>query len=118
MKSSRLLLIIATCLIALNACTAAIVGGAAAGTAYVVTDDRTAGEIASDIGITSSIKTKFFTDSGVDALDINVDTFRGEVTLYGNVPSEKTKERAILLASGVKGVKKIISRLVIVPPAD
>jgi hyperosmotically inducible protein len=117
MKSVRSSLLILISLALLNACTAAVVGGAAS-TAYVVTDERSASEIASDLLTTSSVKTKLLKDGDVNGLDINVDTYRSEVTLYGNVPSAQAKERAILLATSVKGVKKIISRLVIVPPIN
>jgi hyperosmotically inducible protein len=118
MNAFRLPLLAVISLVLLNGCAAAVVGGAAAGTAYVVQDERTASEIANDIVVTSSVKTKLLKDPDVAGLDINVDTYRGEVTLYGSVPSDQVKQRAILLSTSVKGVKKIISRLVIVPPGS
>ena len=100
----------------LSGCTVAVIGAAAAGTYFVVKDERTVGTISSDASITSSVKTKFLKDKYIDAFDINVDTYESVVTLHGNVPSEEVKERAIKLASSVKGVKKIVTKLVIVPP--
>lgn len=100
----------------LTGCAAVVIIGAGAGAYYVASDERTLGTISSDAGITSSIKTKFIKDEYINAFDINVDTYEGVVTLHGNVPSEAIKERAIKLASSVKGVNKIVTKLVIVPP--
>ncbi len=116
MKASIFRLTLILLAMNLSGCTAAVLIGAGAGVYYVATDERQVGTIASDAGITSTIKSKFLKDEHINAFDINVDTYEGVVTLHGNVPSESVKERAITLASGVKGVKKIVTKLVIVPP--
>ena len=107
-----------TILIAMNlaGCAPAVIVAAGAGAYYVATDERTVATISSDTTITSSVKTKFIKDDYIKAFDINVDTYESVVTLHGNVPSEFVKERAIKLASSVKGVKKIVTKLVIVTP--
>lgn len=97
----------------LSGCAAAVVGGAAAGGYYVGKDDRSAVEIAQDATITSQVNTRYIGDDLVQARIINVDTFRGVVTLYGNVPNQTVVDRAVELARGVKGVREVVSKLTI-----
>lgn len=106
----------ATCLlIALPACEVLLLSSAAVATYEVVKDDRSAKEVAGDTRIVADVKQKLIRDRSVSGWDINVDSYQGEVTLHGNVPSQASKERAILLTKSVKGVTKIVSKLVIVP---
>ncbi|UCE76575.1 MAG: BON domain-containing protein [Gammaproteobacteria bacterium] len=98
----------------LTGCAAAVVGGAAAGGYYVAKSDRTAAEIASDTAITSTINSRYVKDDLVSAFDVNVDTHRGTVTLYGNVPSQQAAQRAVELARTVKGVNRVQSKLTVV----
>ena len=104
----------AASLLALTGCAAAVVGGAAAGGYYVAKSDRTAAEIASDTAITSTINSRYVKDDLVSAFDVNVDTNRGIVTLYGNVPSQRAAQRAVELARTVKGVNRVQSKLTVV----
>lgn len=97
----------------LSGCAAAVVGGAAAGGYYVGKDDRNAFEIAQDATITSQVNTRYVGDDLVQARIINVDTFRGVVTLYGNVPNQTVVDRAVELARSVKGVREVVSKLTI-----
>lgn len=98
----------------LSGCAAALVGGAAAGGYYVGTDERDVGQITKDASITASINTKFVRDDYIKTFDINVDTYNGVVQLYGNVDSNKVAKRAVQLATSVKGVKKVESKLVVI----
>ena len=66
-----------------------------------------------DATITSAVKMKFAADKTVDALDINVDTKDGNVTLTGNVRSKAEADQAVLLAKRVEGVKNVTPRLTI-----
>lgn len=97
----------------LGGCAAAVVGGAAAGGYYVGKDDRSAGQIAQDATITSSVNTRYLGDDLVQARIINVDTYNGVVTLYGNVPNQTVVDRAVQLAQGVKGVRQVVSKLTV-----
>ncbi|WP_297527316.1 BON domain-containing protein [Thiohalobacter sp.] len=99
----------------LQGCGALVVGGAAAGGYYVGKDERTVGEIADDATITSTINARYVKDPEVPALDINVDTYRGVVTLYGSVGSQRVASRAVAIAGSVKGVRRVISKLTVVP---
>ena len=87
------------------------VGGAGAAGYAIAKDERTAGTIAKDAGITASVKSKLIRDKQIKALDIDVDTHSGIVTLNGHVPDEATQERAIKIAKGVEGVQSVESRL-------
>jgi len=51
-------------------------------------------DTASDIWITSATKMRLLADSQTPALDINVDTWAGVVTLFGIVPSQQAKAAA------------------------
>lgn len=69
------------------------------------------GAATEDATITSAVKMKFAADKTVDALDINVDTKDGNVTLTGQVNSKTEADQAVLLAKGVEGVKTVTPHL-------
>ncbi len=98
----------------LSACAPILLAGGAATGYYIGKDQRSFQQIASDATITASINAKYIKDSAVSAININVDTRDGIVTLYGSVPTDVVEERAVKLASEVEGVKKIISKITVV----
>ena len=67
------------------------------------------GEVVSDSWITTKVKSQFAADDLVKALDINVSTNGGVVTLAGIVESSAARNRAISIAKGTKGVKRVDS---------
>jgi len=71
-------------------------------------------ETASDIWITSATKMRLLADSQTPALDINVDTWAGVVTLFGIVPSQEAKAAAEADARKVSGVKHVENELQVV----
>lgn len=95
-------------------CAVVAAGAGAAAGYYVAKEDRTPEQIVADAGITASINAKYVKDQEVSAIDINVDTREGVVTLYGSVSSHAIEEKAIALASEQPGVKKIISKITVV----
>lgn len=95
----------------LDGCAALVVGGVAAGSYYVATDERSIVEITEDAGITASINSKFFTDDLVSPAAVNVDTHKGVVTLLGTVKSSEVARRAYDLAYSVEGVSLVVSKL-------
>lgn len=97
----------------LTGCAVVAVGGAAAGGYYVGKDERSVGEITDDAAITAKINAKYLDDDRVKTFDIDVDTYRGTVHLYGRVDSIETRERAERLARSVKGVKQVVSQLTV-----
>lgn len=118
MKKNRLISLVICVVLGLSGCTTAgvvavgVVGGVATGY-YVGKDERTLGEIADDVSATASIKSKFVADKDVSALNINVDTYKGVVTLYGSMDQKKTEKHAMQLASEVNGVVKVVSKITV-----
>jgi hyperosmotically inducible periplasmic protein len=68
-------------------------------------------DTASDIWITSATKMLLLTDGRTPALDINVETRAGVVTLFGIVPSQDAKTAAAADARKVSGVKRVVNDL-------
>jgi len=102
----------------LGGCHVALLGGAAIAGYEVTKDERNASDVASDTRIVADIKQKLLRDKAISGWDVNVDSYKGEVTLHGNVSSQAAKERALLITQSVKGVTKINSKLIIIPKSD
>lgn len=68
-----------------------------------------------DAAITTAIKAELAKDSGLSALDINVDTEAGRVVLRGSAPDATSRDRAYALASAVDGVVNVNNELAISP---
>lgn len=100
-------------LLSLSGCWAAVAGAGAEAGYLAAQKDRTVGETVDDQRITSVVKTKLLADPQVSGLDINVDTFRGEVTLRGFVGSSSEANVAVALAESVSGVKDVKSVLIL-----
>ena len=81
----------------------------------VVSCGKSVGETIDDATITTRVKTAFVNDPAVGALRIDVDTFKGLVTLSGRVKSKDEEVKAIALARKIKGVSDVKSTLVIEP---
>jgi len=76
---------------------------------------KTVGETIDDATITTRVKTAFINDPVVGALRIDVDTFKGVVTLSGRVKTKDEETKAIALARTINGVKDVKSTLQIEP---
>lgn len=76
---------------------------------------KSVGETIDDATITTRVKTAFVNDPLVGALRIDVDSFKGVVTLSGRVKSKMEEEKAIALARATKGVTDVKSTLTIEP---
>lgn len=74
-------------------------------------------DTASDMWITSATKMYLLANSHTPALDINVDTWAGVVTLFGIVPSQEAKAAAEADAYKVSGVKRVENELQVVASA-
>lgn len=74
-------------------------------------------DAAGDMWITSATKMRLLADSQTPALDINVDTRAGVVTLFGIVPSQEAKAAAAADARKVSGVKRVVNELQVVASA-
>jgi osmotically-inducible protein OsmY len=69
--------------------------------------DRAAGQVFDDGLITAKVKRALFRQEGVSILDVEVNTYRGEVQLSGFVPDAEAKRLAEEAARRVEGVKDV-----------
>jgi osmotically-inducible protein OsmY len=72
---------------------------------------------AKDMWITTDTKVRLLADSRTPALDINVDTWNGTVTLFGTVSSKDARAAAEADARQVSGVTRVDNQLQVVPSA-
>ncbi len=91
---------------ALGAALAATALIGAAGCAPTQTRQST-GEIVDDAAVTARVKSALINASGVKSTAINVEAFRGTVSLSGFVDSEEMARRAIDAAEKVRGVRSV-----------
>lgn len=70
-------------------------------------------DVAGEAATTAEIKAALVKDSELSALQINVDTKDGTVTLNGTAPSDSAKARAAEIAKGVKGVNSVNNMLTV-----
>lgn len=64
-----------------------------------------------DAAVTASINAALARDPSLSALKIDVDTRDGRVMLTGKAPDAAARDRATVLASGVKGVTNVDNQL-------
>jgi hyperosmotically inducible periplasmic protein len=76
---------------------------------------KTVGETIDDATITTRVKTALLNDPEVGGLRIDVDTFKGVVTLSGRVKSKEEEAKALGLARKIDGVKDVKSTLQVQP---
>ena len=108
-------LLIAACLPAvslgaLSGCAPLVVGGAAATTAVVATDRRTAGEQVEDHAIemkAGSEMRKLVGEKG----RVNTVSYAGNVLLMGDVPTEQDKQQAENVVSKIEKVNRVVNQL-------
>jgi hyperosmotically inducible protein len=72
-----------------------------------------AGEKIDDAAITVKVKTALIGEPNLKALQIDVDTANGVVTLSGTVDSPANVDRATQVAQAVEGVKFVDNRLTV-----
>lgn len=77
---------------------------------------RGAGEVIDDAALTSRVKTEIAKNAGMgEAAAINVDTYRGVVSLAGFVDNEEQARKAVEIASKVSGVTSVKNNLQVKP---
>ena len=82
------------------------------GTIYsAAVDERNVSTIASDTSIKGEIVKKFIDDDQIKSLDISTGCYQGHVYLVGEYDKAVQKERAIIIAKGVEGVKSVTTYL-------
>jgi osmotically-inducible protein OsmY len=68
---------------------------------------RSTGQYVDDSTLTARVKTALIGDEQVKARNIDVDTYKGVVSLSGFVESRGEAERAVTLAQKVDGVRSV-----------
>src|SRR5687767_1443514 len=76
---------------------------------------KSVGDTIDDATITTRVKTSLLNDPLVGGLRIDVDTFKGVVTLSGRVKTKEEEAKAIELARRIGGVTDVKSALQIQP---
>jgi hyperosmotically inducible protein len=76
---------------------------------------KTVGETIDDATITTRVKTALLNDPDVGGLRIDVDTFKGVVTLSGRVKTKEEETKAVALARKISGVSDVKSTLQVQP---
>lgn len=76
---------------------------------------KTVGETIDDTTITTRVKTAMLNDPAVGGMRIDVDTYKGVVTLSGRVKTQAEKEQALALARRIDGVVEVKDALQIIP---
>ena len=71
-----------------------------------------------DAWVTMKTKVSLMTTEGLSAMDLNVDTVKGVVTLHGKVATEAEKAKAERVARGIDGAKEVKNLLQVVPSAQ
>jgi len=69
------------------------------------------GAIVSDSWITTKVKSDLAVEKDVDATDIGVHTYEGVVTLTGDVDNQAEADKAVRVASEIKGVKSVLNQM-------
>lgn len=91
---------------ALGAALAAAALLGAAGCAPTQTREST-GEYIDDASVTARVKTALINEPGVKSNSINVETFRGTVSLSGFVDSQEMAQKAVTATEKVRGVRAV-----------
>ena len=65
------------------------------------------GEYVDDTVITTKVKAAILEEKTLKSAEINVETFKGIVQLSGFVSSQDSVNKAVVVASAVKGVKSV-----------
>lgn len=77
---------------------------------------RGTGEVIDDASLTARVKTEIAQTQGIgEAAAINVDTYRGEVSLAGFVDSQEQATKAVEAARKVHGVTSVKNNLQVKP---
>ena len=91
-----------------------LIGLMAACQTYDDPNRRTPGELTDDSAIYTAVKAKLIADPDIQGLKINVDVYQGTVTLSGRIPSEVLRNRALKIATEVRGVVKVHDSLALI----
>jgi osmotically-inducible protein OsmY len=78
-------------------------------------NERATGQVFDDGLITAKVKRALFHQEGVSFMDVDVNTYRGQVQLSGFVPDAEAKRLAEEAARRVEGVKDVKNDIRVAP---
>ncbi|MGE0127349.1 MAG: BON domain-containing protein [Blastocatellales bacterium] len=76
------------------------------------------GRNVTDTAITTKVKSRLASDAETSALNINVDTNGGVVTLTGAVPTQTEKAQAEQVARNTEGVTRVVNNITVSTGAE
>lgn len=79
---------------------------------------RSVGTVAYDAWLTGKVKARLIANDRVSALDVNVDTRKGVVTLFGVVPDRSASKAAEKVARTTDGVDRVRNELIVEPARE
>lgn len=100
----------------LSACAPLIIGGAAAGTALVATDRRTAGTQLEDKNIDLKADQVLVKEFDNDSVRVVSTVYMGKVLLTGEVPDAATKANIVERIGKVENVRGVLDYMVVAEP--
>jgi len=74
---------------------------------------RTTGQAIDDQILGNKIKARLITEPGVRSFNIDVDVYKGVVTLTGAVSSQSEKEKITGIASKTEGIRRLIDNITV-----
>ncbi len=102
----------------LSGCTAAVVGGAVAGTS-VALDKRTTGDYVEDQNIKTKFAHLYYEDKELSKqTHVNFTSYNRQVLITGEVLNEKQKQKLTEIARDIKNVRHIFNEVVIGTPTS
>ncbi|WP_198266291.1 BON domain-containing protein [sulfur-oxidizing endosymbiont of Gigantopelta aegis] len=106
------------CLYFLGGCTAAVVGGAVAGTSIAM-DKRTTGDYVEDQNIKSKFTHLYYqNDALTEQTHVNVTSYNRQVLITGEAPTDELKQQLSIIAGQIKNVRKHFNEVVVAEPTS
>ena len=84
--------------------------------AYKDGASRTVGQFTDDARIQAQVKTALIADDDIKGWPINVEVYKGVVSLYGEIATDVLRARAVEQVAAVRGVVKVEDHLRLASP--
>lgn len=75
-------------------------------------------ELFTDPEIANAVAEALAAEPGLDSAAVDVSSYKGHITIYGQVPGEDQHARALAIAAAVPGVQDVLDRLEVAPQAS
>ena len=88
------------------------------GAVEAAAEDRSSGDIATDLKIKTAITAAIVDELGTDVISLNVDVYEQDVMLTGAVEDPKLKQKAGQLSKAAEGMKKTYNDILVIKSID